>query len=36
MARHVDGEVSSHIVQLLGRCRSCLPHEQGAPRCNAG
>ncbi len=24
MAHHVDGEVSSHIVQLLGRCRDCL------------
>jgi len=30
MAQHVDGEVSSHIVQLLGRCRSCLQQEQGA------
>lgn len=32
MARHVDGEISSHIVQLLGRCRRCLnAGEETAP-----
>lgn len=30
MAHHVDGEISSHIVQLLGRCRNCLEQPQGA------
>ena len=29
MAHHVDGEISSHIVQLLGRCRKCLEHSHG-------
>lgn len=24
LQRHIDGEVHSHIVQVLGRCRSCL------------
>jgi Fe2+ or Zn2+ uptake regulation protein len=32
MVHHVDGEVFSHIAQLLGRCRSCLHREQGVPR----
>ena len=30
MARHVDGEISSHIVQLLGRCRRCLEARESA------
>jgi len=29
MEKHVDGEILSHIVQVLGRCRHCLGDRQG-------
>jgi Fe2+ or Zn2+ uptake regulation protein len=31
MAGHIDGEVHSHIVQALGRCRRCRDAAAGVP-----